>query len=901
MNASLKEYDHTIRTAAPIKRVVFTLLIASITWTVSGKPSAPVNLLVNGVVNPQAIDSGTARFSWMSPDEDRGQMQTAYEILVASGPERLAAGKADYWDSGRVKSGKSSSVEYEGKPLPSATRLWWEVRIWDQDGKASPYSAPAFFGVGLNQGDWTARYIWDETTKVNHFAYFRKTFVLKGRPSAAKVYVSAFSDCLLYCNGKLLGQGPARCDPYHYGQYNAYDITALMKPGENVFAAIGHMAITWSGNIHAQPYFLLEGRFSYPDGSSGSIGTDASWKVLSHNGFIETDPVYFGSGRGNRAAIRFDSRRDPVGWEKIGFEDSGWASASVVDRSRYHLFAQTAPMERVQAALKPISITRANGAWLVDFGRCLDGWPKLVMRANHSGDTVKVEYFQMSGEKKAAGWDQYICHGGKESWEPNFGRYTSFQALKITGYTGDLKASDVAAIWAYCDADVAGSFHCSSRLLNDIYGMCERSARQNVQQGIISVDAHREQLQWLADAWSIGNVLLYNDRHTMMVDKVVRDFAGEQMANGYIRNVSPGQGFEGADGHGRIPEWAMYWPMFLWQQYLFSGDEMFLREMAPRLIQFMHWLKPYQDSTNKLLNPPKMWRISEFAGGDMPSGGDNVATASQYYEDLRITSRVLSVLGESRQSDDYLRQANEVKAAINTHLFNGEYYLSRTDRKEMFPLASAWPLRFDIEPPAVKSGILAAIEQSGPAHIGGYGGDAFYSGLLNAGAGAYVVQDLTRFTPMLSSNKANWEGFVPGQGEVNHAWTSYPGYLFQKYILGIQPTSGGFATFDIRPDISGLTFAEGAVPTVKGLVRTAWKKRAGGRFTLSVHVPANTCATIYIPVLTQGHMTISESGKVLWPVTPRVNDAGVVAISKEASSIKCVVKSGTYRFNEVPF
>ena len=153
-------------------------------------------------------------------------------------------------------------------------------------------------------------------------------------------------------------------------------------------------------------------------------------------------------------------------------------------------------MEREQAELKPVSITSTNGAWLVDFGRCIDGWPKLTMRENHSGDKVRVEYFQMTGERKPAGWDEYTCHGGTETWDADFGRHTSFQVIKITGYAGKLKASDVRGIWAYCDADVAGRFHCSSDLLNSIYEMCERSARQNIQQGIISVDANREQAPW---------------------------------------------------------------------------------------------------------------------------------------------------------------------------------------------------------------------------------------------------------------------------------------------------------------------------------------------------------------------------------------------------------------------
>ena len=99
--------------------------------------------------------------------------------------------------------------------------------------------------------------------------------------------------------------------------------------------------------------------------------------------------------------------------------------------------------------------------------------------------------------------------------------------------------------------------------------------------------------------------------------------------------------------------------------------------MAPRLAHFLEWIKTYQDPTTKLLDPPG-WRISEYAGGNLPSGGYNIATACQYYENLRIASRVFSVLGQTNQSNEYLRQAEEVKAGINSNLFNGEYYLART-------------------------------------------------------------------------------------------------------------------------------------------------------------------------------------------------------------------------------
>jgi hypothetical protein len=308
-------------------------------------------------------------------------------------------------------------------------------------------------------------------------------------------------------------------------------------------------------------------------------------------------------------------------------------------------------------------------------------------------------------------------------------------------------------------------------------------------------------------------------------------------------------------------------------------------------------MKTWQDPKTKLPDPLG-WRISDYAGGNMPSGGYNLATACQYFENLRIASRIFLALGETNQSSEYSRQAEEIKASINSNLFNGEFYLARTDRKEMFPLASAWALRFDLEPPALKSNILAAIERAGKPNLGGYGGDAFYSGVLNAGGGNFAVRDLDRYRLMLDGNAANWESF--NGGEANHAWTAYPAYIFLKYICGIQPTSGGFATFDIRPETGGLTFAEGTVPTVKGDITTRWEKSPAGKFLLSVKVPANTRATVYIPKLVAGEFTILESGKRLWPAETNIKDPGVLAVTEDDFAVKCLVGAGNYQFTEMP-
>ncbi len=153
-----------------------------VAFAASGRPSAPVGLLVNGVSNPLAIDRDATRFTWMSKDAERGERQTAYQILVFESKPGFNADEV-WWDSGKVDSDQSASVEYAGGPLPAATRFWWKVRIWDQTGKPSPYSAPAYFDTGLNQDEWTAHYIWDGTTNQNNFAYFRKTFLVTNNPT----------------------------------------------------------------------------------------------------------------------------------------------------------------------------------------------------------------------------------------------------------------------------------------------------------------------------------------------------------------------------------------------------------------------------------------------------------------------------------------------------------------------------------------------------------------------------------------------------------------------------------------------------------------------------------------------------------------------------------------------
>ena len=110
--------------------------------------------------NPIGIDILAPRLSWKLTSGERGQKQTAYRVLVASSEAQLADNTGDLWDTGKIESGQSVHIEYNGKPLQSRMQCYWKVMLWDADGKSSDWSEPATWTMGLlAESDWQAKWI----------------------------------------------------------------------------------------------------------------------------------------------------------------------------------------------------------------------------------------------------------------------------------------------------------------------------------------------------------------------------------------------------------------------------------------------------------------------------------------------------------------------------------------------------------------------------------------------------------------------------------------------------------------------------------------------------------------------------------------------------------------------
>jgi hypothetical protein len=176
------------------------------------------------------IDMAKPRFFWVVEHPERGQVQSAYHIVVSSDAK---ASSGDVWDSGKVASSKSAQVAFAGKALESGKSYFWKVRAWDRDGRESAWSAVARFDTGLlTKSDWKGAWIGRKNQ-------LRKEFSLKGRAKRARAYIAGQGYYELRVNGRKAGNhvlDPAWTTYDKRVLYAAYDVTPFVREGANAVA-----------------------------------------------------------------------------------------------------------------------------------------------------------------------------------------------------------------------------------------------------------------------------------------------------------------------------------------------------------------------------------------------------------------------------------------------------------------------------------------------------------------------------------------------------------------------------------------------------------------------------------------------------------------------------------------
>jgi len=866
--------------------------------------------------DPLGIDVPQPRLSWQVASSERGQKQTAWQVLVASSREALAADRGELWDSGLVSGDQTTLITYAGEPLASTQRVFWKVRSWDRDGQPSAWSEAATWTMGLLQpSDWKAR--WITSSYPAETLLLRHEFTVRPGLRRALVHVTGLGQYELFCNGMKAGDDlltPGWTNYRNMVLYDTRDVTASLRAGSNaVGLALGNgmyhverrdgRFAKFVGSFGKQRA-ILQLRLEYADGTTEIIGTDDRWRT--HAGPITFSSIFGGED--------YDARLLPSGWNQPGGGDSSWVPAVISLDPVEVLHGQTHASEplRVIETRQPVSMrTLATGAVLYDFGQNASFMPRLRV-TGPAGSTVRltpgevvkedgtIERGTMGGAHRGSAWWQYTkATAGEETWFPQFyylgSRYIHAELLPAG--PGE-RASAIAALEmaiVHATAEPLGEFATSNPLLNRIRDLVRWAQRSNMV-SVLTDCPHREKLGWIEQYHLNGPSIRYEFDVTRIYRKGMNDMAAAQTAEGLVPNIAPEYTqFKGA--FRDAAEWGAAFVLVPWQQYEFTGDPELLRTHYPAMQRYFSYLET-QAKADVLSNGLGDWYDYALGTGKRANLTPAPITATAfYYEDARRLAATAALLGKTDDAAHYTARADAIRLAYVKEFRRTDGLYGTASQASL-----AIPLALGLVEPADRDTVLAAlvadVEAKGYASAGDIGFRSLLLALAQAGRSDVIYK-------LINQDEKPGYGYQLKQGAtaLTESWHAALGASHNHFMLGQviewfyadlvgiapDPTAPGFKHVIIRPQpVGDLTWVEGSYRSVHGPIRVRWD-RPVGKFKMQVTIPANTTATVHVPAV-DGE-PVWESGQLA------AHSAGVRHLGRVGGCEVYAIESGHYEFS----
>ena len=851
-------------------------------------------MLVEYAENPINIDKSHPRFSWIVESEGRNKVQTSCKIVVASSLNNLKLNRGDLWDSGFIKSSETIHCGYEPDNLKSNSTYYWKVYVKDREGKNHESPVAKFETAFLSPGDWKADWIGkglaaeplpeqgfyknvkeqagmsDTVVHDGNSLLLRYEANLNKKIRTAKAFISGVGIYELYINGKRVGDhvlAPAKT-PYHkYILYDTYDILTLLKEGKNAFGI--HLGNGWYNpykkwwNDYRMQWFgskkvIAQLIITYTDGTTTSICTGNDWRQAQ--GPVIYNCIYDGE--------IFDANLKHEGWNVAGYNDSSWQKVTVFDKPKARLISHTMPPIRVKEHFKPIEVKSLNPNLRVfDMGQNFAGWVRIKAKGDRN-TIIKMRFAEdlnadgtidIASNENARATAEYRMNGrGPETYEPAFTCF-GFRYIEISSQGGPINLSDIEGHAIYSDNQPAGEFVCDNMLVNKIHKATVWSQKSNMIGYPMDCPQRDERLGWFGDAQVTAEEAMFNFDMALFYQNWFEGIKDNQDAKtGDIPIISPRPYI-----YDEGIEWSSTYLTMIWQYYKFYGDTQILRRHYRAMIRYMDFLCKHAND----LILPKGW-IGDW--GSLVKGWKEGEPASVptafYYLDARIMADVASITGNGADEQYFKNLAVKIIEKYNNTYLNpvtGNY----NDGSQM---ANSFPLYLGIVPDSLEKKIVDNlvydIVKKNDTHLttGVLGTKYMPEALAKFGrknvAWSIINQKTSPgWNDMMKKYTTMCEFWTLKQSK-NHVMMGSIDAWFYKYLAGIQQQeqSLAFSSVEIKPFLAdSLGYVKGEIETLRGKIFSEWKK-ANGILTLSVKIPFNTSALIYVPA--DENASISEGG-----------------------------------------
>lgn len=450
------------------------------------------------------------------------------------------------------------------------------------------------------------------------------------------------------------------------------------------------------------------------------------------------------------------------------------------------------------------------------------------------------------------------------------GEVFPFRYLSVSKLSGKIQSGDVTrkAVFYPFD-DKASDFVSSDTVLNQVWELCKYSMKATSFTGYY-VDGDRERLPYEADA-------VINQLSHYAVDAEY-SIARRTMAYLLFHPTWP-------------TEWSLQNILLAWNDYLYTGDDQFIRQYYPELQKKV--LMPLA-APNGLISTTAKFQEDDFLRSihitkifdgkrglkdivDWPQGGSYIGTEKEhagetdgfvftdynsvvnafYYRTLVLMHQISAALGKKKEAADYLSKAKEhyrsfqqvFRNPLTGLIKDGDTTSHTSLHANMFALA------FGLIPEQDLPSVVRFIKSRKMA-CSVYGSQFLLDALYEAGEQDYALSLLSSTTERSWYNMIRlgstisleaWDKTYKPNLDWNHAWGAVPANIIVRRLMGVEPLTPGADTIRIKPQIGSLRFARLRTPTIKGEVAVFCEK-SEQIHRYSIQIPGGTSADVQVPV-----------------------------------------------------
>jgi alpha-L-rhamnosidase len=780
------------------------------------------------------------------------------------------------WSSGRL-SGAAQRVVC-GCPLSSGGRYAWRVRVEDADGNDGGWSAWSAFGTAWDDptawpGVWLAGP--EEGQQLVHQrAEFTAACVVSARLHIAVGAAAAGNQTLrmnafeAFLNGERVGDevvSPGQIAPEGgRALVRSFEVLPMLRQGKNAL-----------GLRHAASVISAVLVLYHEDGSS-RLALDGPWRQGGGGAFVQLWPRDGRDEQGGKGEIH-DARQDHTGWAAPGFDESAWSPAVIAAPARA-LSAQHQPMT-VQAVHPPRTISEPQpGKQVVDFGQNTHGFVRLRVRGA-ACDRITVRYAENLlpdprpvAEIPVAWKDNFVAlqpiagtidwtstrnHGQKDPdaqsdtfiladdqlqvLAPRFATH-GFRYVEISGLRSP--PADLDAVTVHSPVLSGSSFACSHPLLERLHHLAHWSMRTN----LLSVPTdcpHRERNGWLGDALCLAQAECLMFDLAAFLDLWLTQIGDAQGPDGFVPIVVP---FGKPIGLQDLP-WQSGLVLVAWDAWEAHGDRDVLARHYPAMRRWWDFTRRFADADGYCAEGTMWgdWVCLEGAGKPF-LGNAYLLRATD------LLAAIAGILDHQSEAAAYRSAAARHRAAI-LRQHRGPDGAWDNGSQSALAHVLAFDLCAQAERPAVLAALVGRLARDGRITTGCLGTWVLLPVLSEAGRDDLVLG-------LASDPDHNWGYWVTRCDATTglETWTgdrtqsyNHPFLMgslaawFYRRLGGITPLEPGYAWVGIAPYYApGLDHAAATVETVRGLVRSVWRRQGAG-IRLEVEVPAGATAQVVRP------------------------------------------------------